>query len=136
MYKAIFVWGQKSFSLCYSKQVPRKKNHAERKLLRLFFSTSIGKGTIVRELLQSRCRSFFEKNVCIGDILYQKCRMLIEQVRVFRPFAMPALVTPPYSKDAAVNTEKSRHVASFVGGGGCSSKKSLKKWKFQNSWKS
>lgn len=46
--------------------------HAEQKVLRLFFRTFIGNGTIVKKVLQSRCSSFFANNVCIGDIFLPK----------------------------------------------------------------
>lgn len=49
------------------------KNIIQRKNCCVCFSrTFIGNGTIVREVLQSRCSSFFANNVCIGDIFLPK----------------------------------------------------------------
>lgn len=67
--------------------------------------------TIVREVLQYRCSEFFERNMYIGDIICQKCtkefkRIKKNWVRVFRPLAIPASSTYPYTTDVAVNTER------------------------------
>lgn len=69
-----FVWGQNSLFNCYSKQVPRKKNHAKQSCCVRPLKTSVRNGTIVGEVLQSSCSSFFAKNVCIGYILSWNCR--------------------------------------------------------------
>ena len=73
------MWGQESFTLCYSRQLPRKI--MPRKTCCVCQSkTTLGNGTIVGEVLQCRCSAFFGKNVCIGDIMCQKCRRKVYRI--------------------------------------------------------
>lgn len=91
----------------------RYKNHAEQKLLRLPVQ-NIYNGTLVGEVLKSRCSSSFAKNMCVSDLLGKKSREKVYRleknrgwsVGVFRPLSIPASGTSSNTNVSAANTEK------------------------------